>query len=317
MPSEAKIFSGRSNPDLAAEIASYLELPLGKVNIKNFSDGEIFIKFEENIRGADIFIVQSTNPPALNILELLIMLDAAKRASAKRITAVIPYYGYCRQDRKDRPRVPITAKLVADLITVAGANRILTMDLHAPQIQGFFNIPFDHLYSSMVLVEHCRFNFPEKDWVILSPDVGSIKIARAYARRLSADLAIIDKRRPEPNVAEIYNVIGDVKDRDILIIDDMVDTGGTLITAAEAVKKEGANKIYASCTHPVLSGDSVRRIESSSIEKLTVTNTLKIPEEKLFKKLDVVSVAMIFGEAIKRINSEESISALFKEYDYR
>jgi len=306
--SSLKVFSGRSNRPLAELIAGELGKPLGDCEIKTFSDGEIWVKYGENIRGSDVFIIQSTNPPAENLLELLIMIDAAKRASARKVAAVIPYFGYARQDRKDQPRVSITAKLVANLITKAGADRIITMDLHAPQLQGYFDIPVDHLYSSAVLVKSVN-KRRLKNLAIASPDVGGIKIARAYAKRLEAELVVIDKRRPRQNVAEVMNIIGEVEGRNILIVDDLVDTAGTLCNAVEALVKAGAEKVYAACTHPVLSGKAFERINGSQIEKLMVTDS--IPLKKASPKIEVDSVAYIFAEAIKRTFYHRSISSLF------
>ncbi|MCF7804161.1 MAG: ribose-phosphate pyrophosphokinase [Candidatus Marinimicrobia bacterium] len=306
----AKLFAGRSNPELAGEISEYLDLPLGGLTIKNFSDGEIWVKFEENIRGTDVFLIQSTNPPAENIIELLLMIDAAKRASAHRITAVIPYYGYARQDRKEQPRVPISARVMATLLTKSGADRVLTMDLHSTQIQGFFDIPFDHLYSKIALMRHIREQGLD-DVAVLAPDVGSIPMARSYAKLLGASLAIIDKRRPEPNRSDVMNVIGELDGKDIFLIDDLVDTAGTLTTAAEVAMGKGARSVEALATHAVLSGPAVERIKNSPINELTVTNTLQIPQEKRFDKLTVISVGEVFGEAIRRIHEEESISSLF------
>lgn len=284
--------------------------PLGSAEVSRFSDGEIFVKINENIRGTDVFIIQSIHPPASNLMELLVMIDAAKRASASRVTAVIPYYGYARQDRKDQPRVSITAKLVANLLTTAGANRVLTMDLHSPQIQGFFDIPLDHLYSSQVFTGYFK-SLNLSDLVVVSPDIGSVRMARSYAKRLEVDLALVDKRRPQPNEAEVMTIIGNVGGKNIMIRDDMVDTGGTIIQAADALKAKGAGDIYAACTHPVLSGDSVGRIEKSEISKLVVANTIPIPEDKLNDKIEILSVAGVFGEAIRRIYCGESVSALF------
>jgi len=306
--SSLKVFSGRSNRPLADLIAGELGKPLGDCEIKTFSDGEIWVKYGENIRGSDVFIIQSTNPPAENLLELLIMIDAAKRASARKVAAVIPYFGYARQDRKDQPRVSITAKLVANLITEAGADRIITMDLHAPQLQGYFDIPVDHLYSSAVLVKSVK-KRRLKNLAIASPDVGGIKIARAYAKRLEAELVVIDKRRPRQNVAEVMNIIGEVEGRNILIVDDLVDTAGTLCNAVEALVNAGAEKVYAACTHPVLSGKAFERITGSRIEKLLVTDS--IPLKKASPKIEVDSVAYIFAEAIKRTFYHRSISSLF------
>jgi len=304
------LFSGTANRPLAENIASYLHVSLGDAEISYFSDGEIWVKYNENIRGADVFIIQPTYSPAKNILELLIMIDAARRASAERITAVIPYFGYARQDRKDQPRVSITAKLVANLLTTAGANRILTMDLHAPQIQGFFDIPVDHLYSSTIFTEYFR-ELKLPDLTVVSPDIGGITLARAYAKRLNAPLAIIDKRRPKHNEAEILNIIGDVDNRNILIIDDIIDTAGTLCNAATSLKKNGAKDIYVACTHPLLSGPALERLQNAPITGIQVTDTVALAEEKKIDKIDILTAANIFGEAIKRIHSEESISSLF------
>jgi ribose-phosphate pyrophosphokinase len=302
-----KVFSGSSNKPLAEKIAVILSKPLGQVELKRFSDGEIWVKYQENIRGLDIFIIQPTIPPAENILELLIMIDAAKRASAKRITAVIPYFGYSRQDRKDQPRVSITAKLLANLITVAGADRIITMDLHAAQIQGFFDIPFDHLYSSSIFSGMFR-NISE-NLVVVSPDIGGIKMARSYAKRLHCGLVVIDKRRPKINLAEVVHIIGSVENKDVLLVDDLIDTGGTIVSALEALKKNGARNIYGSITHPLLSGPALDRINNSAITKLYVTDT--IPLRKESDKIEVVSAADIFAEAIRRTYNNESISSLF------
>jgi len=310
MSDSLKIFAGNAGKQLAKKIAARLEIPLGDSTINYFSDGEIWVKYNENIRGSDVFIIQSTHAPADNLLELLIMIDAARRSSAKRITAVIPYFGYARQDRKDQPRVAITAKLVANLITNAGADRVLTMDLHAPQIQGFFDIPLDHLYSAPVLVDYYRSRNLE-NLVILAPDIGGVKIARAYAKRLHVPLAIADKRRPKPNKAEVMNIIGPVKNKNILIIDDIVDTAGTMVQAAEAALTEGARGIYAGCTHPILSGKAIKRLKKSSFAEIVVTDTIPLPKEKKLDKIKVISVASLFGNAIQRIHNEESISILF------
>jgi ribose-phosphate pyrophosphokinase len=270
------------------------------------------VKFEENIRGTDVFIIQSTNSPPQNFIELLLILDAARRASAYRITAVIPYYGYARQDRKDQPRVPISARLFMDMVVTAGANRILCMDLHSTQIQGFVNIPFDHLYSKIVFIDYLReMGLYGPDVVIISPDVGSVPMARSYARLLGSHLVIVDKRRISPNSSEIMNVIGDPAGKTALIIDDLVDTGGTLVNAANAVMEWGAQKVYAACTHPVLSGNAIKKIETSPIEKLIVTDTLNVPANRKSPKLEIVSVSEVFGEAIQRIHNEESVSTLF------
>jgi len=307
---DLKLFSGTANPALAERIAESLNRPMEALTIRRFSDGEIWVKYVENIRGADVFLIQPTCSPAENIMELLIMIDAAKRASARRVTAVIPYYGYARQDRKDQPRVAISSKLLANLITTAGADRVLTMDLHAPQIQGFFDIPLDHLYSSYIFVEYFRKKSID-NLVVVSPDIGSIKMARAYSKRLGAQLALVDKRRPRQNVAEVMHIIGEVRGKNVLIVDDMVDTAGTLVGAADAMKKKGAKQIYAACTHPLLSGDACSRIEASPINEIVVTDTIPIPEEKLIDKIKILSVAPIFSQAIERIHKEESISILF------
>jgi ribose-phosphate pyrophosphokinase len=307
---DLKIFSGSSNKLLAEKIANKLEMPLGSVELKRFSDGEIWVKYGENIRGSDVFIVQSTNPPSDNMLELLIMVDAAKRASARNITAVIPYFGYARQDRKDQPRVSITAKLVANLITVAGASRVMTMDLHAAQIQGFFDIPFDHLYGSSVFLG-C-FNDIAENLVVVSPDVGGIKMARAYAKRLNADLVVIDKRRPKQNLAEVVHIIGNVEGKDVLIVDDLIDTAGTFVNAIQALKAKGANRIFGAVTHPLLSGPAMNRIAESELIKLFVTDTIEIDSTKEAKnKISIVTASDIFAEAIKRTYYNESISSLF------
>lgn len=307
--SQLKIFSGRSNRELAERIAEEIGEPLGNCEIKNFSDGEIWVKYWENIRGNDVFIIQSTHPPSDNLMELLIMIDAAKRASARRITAVIPYFGYARQDRKDQPRVAITSKLVANLITVAGADRVLTMDLHAPQIQGFFDIPFDHLYSAVVLVPAIR-ELGLEDLVVVSPDIGGVKFARAYAKRLDAELVMIDKRRPKANVSEIVNVVGSVEGKNVVIVDDIIDTAGTFVNAAEELKKRGAVKIYGACTHPLFSGNAIEKVQNSVVEKILVTDT--IPLKRKCNKVEVKTVAKVFAEAIKRIHCNESLSILFE-----
>ncbi|MGH7595107.1 MAG: ribose-phosphate diphosphokinase [bacterium] len=305
-----RLFSGRAHPELARKIAAYLNLELGKNEFREFSDGETWVKYSENIRGQDVFIIQPTNAPARNLLELLIMLDAARRASARRITAVIPYFGYARQDRKDQPRVSITAKLVANLLTTAGADRILTMDLHAPQIQGFFDVPLDHLYSSAIFADYFR----EKaiaNLVVVSPDVGGSHMARAYAKRLNAPIAMVDKRRPRPNTVEVMNVIGNVEGMNALLIDDICDTAGTLTSAAAKLKERGAQKVYAACTHAILSGPAVERLSSSPIDELVVTDTVPIEKSKRFERMKVMSVDELFGRAIMRIHNEESISLLF------
>ncbi len=307
-----RIFSGNSNIPLAKEICEILDSPLGQANVRNFSDGEIQVDIDESVRGMDVFVVQSTCMPGnTNLMELLIMIDALKRASANRITAVLPYYGYARQDRKVSPRAPITAKLVADLITTAGAQRVLTMDLHAGQIQGFFNIPVDHLFAAPVLLDHIRERFRE-NIVIVSPDAGGVERARAFAKRLRASLAIIDKRRDSPNVAKFMNIIGEVKGLQAIILDDMVDTAGTLVESASALASKGASRVVACCTHPVLSGPAIKRLNDSIIEELTVTNTIPLgPEAKGSPKIQVLSVARLLAEAIKRIHWNDSVSSLF------
>jgi len=303
------IFAGGSNIPLAKKVSSRIGKPLGMIELKRFSDGEIWVKYGENIRGLDVFLIQSTNPPADNLMELLIMIDAAKRASAKTITAVIPYFGYARQDRKDQPRVAISAKLIANLLTVAGADRIITMDLHAAQIQGYFDIPFDHLYGSSVFNE--RIELHKKNLVVVSPDVGGIKIARAYAKMLDCGLVVIDKRRPKQNLAEVMNIIGDVNGKDILIVDDLIDTAGTFVGAIDALKEKGALNIYGAITHPVLSGNAMERIRNSKVSKLFVTDSINIEGIHQEKKIQVVSSAELFAEAIRRTFNNESISSLF------
>jgi len=312
MTDELKIFSGRSNKQLAQKIAGYLGIPLGEVSIRNFADGELWVKYEENIRGKDIFVIQSTTSPAENIIELILMLDAAVRASAKRVTAVIPYFGYGRQDRKDTPRVPISSRVMVDLFTASGAGRIISMDLHSTQIQGFASIPFDHLYSRIVLLNEIkkRYKTPE-DIVVLSPDVGSVSISQAYAKRLGMHFALIDKRRYSPNKAKVRHLIGNLEGKDVLIIDDMIDTAGTLVNAAEAALKHGAKSVSAVATHSVLSEPALERIRASEIKHILLTDTIFISEQKKLPNMDIVSVADIFGEAIERIHKGESVSALF------
>jgi ribose-phosphate pyrophosphokinase len=307
---ELKVFSGNANRKLAADVCSYLGITLGDIEVSEFNDGETRVKLNENIRGVDVFIFQPTFPPAKNLIELLVMLDAAKRASARRVTAVIPYFGYARQDRKDQPRVPITAKLVANLITVAGAERVLTMDLHSPQIQGFFDIPFDHLYAAPVLIDYLK-KKAFKNLVVLAPDIGSVKMARAFAKRLGASLALIDKRRPKPDVSEVLNVIGEVEGSDVVIVDDLISTGGTITEAAEALHKQKARHITVGCTHPVLCRDAVALLDSAPIEEIIVTDTIPLAPEKLIPKIEILSVAGLLGEAIKRIHEERSLSSLF------
>ena len=302
------LFSGRSNPSLARNIAHAYGQPLGAITIKDFADGEIYVRYEESIRGSDLFIVQSTHPPGDHWLELLMLVDAARRASASRITAVMPYFGYARQDRKDQPRVSIAAKLMANMLSQAGVDRILTMDLHAPQIQGFFDVPVDHLYGSAVFIDHFR-AMDLQNLVVVAPDVGAIKMARAYAKRLEADLAVIDKRRPQQNVAEVMNIIGEVKGKNALIIDDIVDTAGTLTSAANALSDAGAIEVMAACIHPLLSGPAYDRIERSALTKLVVTDSIPLKRPSDF--IQVISVSEIFADAIQRIYTDESVSTLF------
>ncbi|WP_447973457.1 ribose-phosphate diphosphokinase [Nitrospira sp. Kam-Ns4a] len=312
MSRELKLFTGNANPALAKEICAYLGIGLGGATVSAFSDGEIRVRIEENVRGADVFVIQSCCAPVnTSLMELLIMIDALKRSSAYRITAVIPYYGYARQDRKDQPRVPITAKLVADLITTAGAHRVLTMDLHAGQIQGFFNIPVDHLYATPVLLDYIN-KQDAKDLVVVSPDAGGVERARAFAKRLQAGLAIIDKRREGPNNAQIMNIIGDVEGRNVLLLDDMIDTAGTIVQGAQACADKGARLVWAGCTHPVLSGPALERLQDSCLTEVVVTNTIPLNgKEQRCPKLRVLSVAPLLGEAITRIHEEQSVSSLF------
>lgn len=304
-----QIATGRSNPQLAQKVANLLGLDLTPTTIENFSDGEIWVKYEENIRGVDLFIIQSTFPPTDNIFELLMLIDAAKRASVKRVCAVIPYYGYARQDRKDQPRVSITAKLFANLLERAGADRVITIDLHSSQIQGFFDIPLDNLYASPALIKEAR-KLNLDPIAIASPDVGGVKTARSYARRMGGNLLVIDKRRPDHNVAEIMNIIGDPKDKNIFIVDDMIDTGNTFLNCATALKDNGALDIYGICSHPVLSGSAIERIEKSdAIKQLFVTDTIPLKQE--YSKFKIVSVAELLSEAILRTHDNRSISTLF------
>ncbi len=308
-----KIFSGNSNPLLAREICDWLKLPLGDADVTTFSDGEIQVQVNENVRGRDVFVVQSTcNPVNRNLMELLIMIDALKRASARRITAVLPYYGYARQDRKVLPRVPITAKLVADLITAAGANRVLTMDLHAGQIQGFFNIPVDNLYAEPILLDYFSQNGGRgEDCVVVSPDAGGVLRARSFAKRLNASLAIIDKRRSSPNEAKVMNLIGDVQGKKALILDDMADTAGTLSEAAGAIMARGAKEVLAGCSHAVLSGPALDRINHSKLKKVVVTNSIPFTGQDRCEKIEVLSIGGLFAKAIRNIHEETSISTLF------
>jgi ribose-phosphate pyrophosphokinase len=305
-----KILSGTANPALAEGIARHLGSELCRVAVQRFADGEVFVRIDENIRGADVFIVQPTNPPAENLLELLLLIDAARRASAARITCVLPYFGYARQDRKDQPRVAIGAKLVANLIETSGADRLLGLDFHQHQLQGFFDIPVDHLYAAPVLVSHFR-KKQLKDLVVVAPDVGSAKMARGFAKRLDASLAIIDKRRPKANVAEVVNVVGEVAGRDCIIPDDMIDTAGTVSEAARALKSLGANDIYVCATHALLSGPAVERLAAAPITEVVLTDTITIPPERRFPALTVLSVGELVAKAIRFTHSDQSVSSLF------
>jgi ribose-phosphate pyrophosphokinase len=311
MTYDLKLFTGNANRALAEEIASYLHVPLGDAEVSRFSDGEVFVQVNENVRGTDVFVVQPTCPPVNdNLMELLVMIDALKRASARRITAVLPYYGYGRQDRKVQPRVPITAKLVADLLTAAGVDRVLALDLHAGQIQGFFNIPVDHLFAAPVIVDYLG-KKDLRDAVIVSPDAGGVERARAIAKRLRAGLAIIDKRREGPNQAVAMYLIGDVRGKDTVVIDDMIDTAGTLAQAVGALEREGARRILACGVHAVLSGPAMQRLEAAPLEEVVVTNSIPVPGDKRLPHVTVLTVAPILGEAIRRIHDEESVSTLF------
>lgn len=312
MPEGMKLFSGNANKGLANEIADYLKVTIGDITVSTFSDSEIMVQINENVRGADVFLVQSTcDPVNKNLIELFLMLDAFKRASVGRITTVIPYFGYARQDRKVLPRVPISAKLVADLITVSGTDRVLTVDLHAGQIQGFFDMPVDHLYATPVIAEYVKKKY-SNDTVIVSPDAGGVERARAFAKRLNASLAIIDKRREKANVSEVMHVIGDVSGKDAILIDDMIDTAGTITQAVSAIKKNGAKRVIAACTHAVLSGPAIERINESELEEVITTNTIPMDsKQKKCKKLTVLSIAPLLGEAIKRIHEESSVTSLF------
>ena len=308
-----KIFTGNANPELAQQIAHHVGVPLGNASIIRFSDGEIRIKLDESVRGCDVFIVQPTSAPANeHLMELLIMVDALKRASAKSINVVIPYYGYARQDRKQRAREPITAKLVADLLVTAGVNRMVSMDLHAGQIQGFFNIPVDHLLGEKILADYFLKKGLE-DVVVVSPDMGGVARARGMAERLGASIAIIDKRRPEPNVAEVMNIIGKIQGKTAIMIDDMIDTAGTITLGAKALVERGAREVYACCSHAVLSGPAIQRLEDSVIKEVVVTNSIKLDEEKRAgsSKINILSIAPLIGDAIIRVHEEESISTLF------
>ncbi|MCB9556435.1 MAG: ribose-phosphate pyrophosphokinase [Deltaproteobacteria bacterium] len=307
------IFSGGANPELGRAVCDYVEVPKGKITLSAFSDGESFVEIGENVRGVNCFVLQSTCAPVnQNLMEALVIIDTLRRASAGSITAVLPYFGYARQDRKVKPRTPISAKLVADLIQAAGANRVLSIDLHAGQIQGFFNIPFDHLYALPVVIDYLREHRPDNELVIVSPDAGGVERARAYAKRLNASLAIVDKRRDRPNVSEVMHIIGDVKGKDALLLDDMIDTAGTLTQAAEAVKKAGAQSVRAAATHAVLSGPAPERLAASCLEEIIVTDTIPLRKEvRALPNLTVLSVARLIGEAVKRIHHGDSISSLF------
>jgi len=312
MKNTLKIFSGRSNLALAQGIVDVLGMDLGDVTIRTFADGELWVKYEENIRGQDVFIIQSTNEPADNLIELFLLLDAAVRASAQRVTAVIPYFGYGRQDRKDQPRVPISSRVMVDIITTTGADRIISMDLHSTQIQGFASIPFDHLYSRMVLMDTLRkLDFSPDNCTVLAPDVGSAAMGQSYARSLGVHFALIDKRRYAPNKAEVSHLIGDLEGKDVLIIDDMIDTAGTTVSAAQAAMDKGAKSVTAAATHGVLSDPAIDRLKEAPIKELIITDTISVKKEKQLPNMKIVSVANVFAEAIKRIHNGESVSALF------
>lgn len=313
MKNELKIFSGRSNPLLASKIASFAGCNLGEISIKTFSDGEIWVKYEENVRGCDVFLIQSTNGPAENILELALMADAAVRASAESVSIIMPYFGYGRQDRKDQPRVPISSRVMIDIITSMGADRIVTMDLHSTQIQGFTKIPFDHLYSRMVLIDAITsLGFNPELSVVLAPDVGSAAMSKAYAKRLEMHFALIDKRRFAPNESKVSHLIGELEGMDVLIIDDMIDTAGTTVSAAEAAIEKGAKSVTAIATHGVLSGPAIDRLKNAPIKTVVLTDTILIPDEKKLNNMNIVTVADVFGAAIKRIHNGESVSSLFE-----
>ena len=312
MKNTLKIFSGRSNLTLAQGIVDVLGMDLGDVTIRTFADGELWVKYEENIRGQDVFIIQSTNEPADNLIELFLLLDAAVRASAQRVTAVIPYFGYGRQDRKDQPRVPISSRVMVDIITTTGADRIISMDLHSTQIQGFASIPFDHLYSRMVLMDTLKkLDFNPDNCTVLAPDVGSAAMGQSYARSLGVHFALIDKRRYAPNKAEVSHLIGDLEGKDVLIIDDMIDTAGTTVSAAQAAMDKGAKSVTAAATHGVLSDPAIDRLKEAPIKELIITDTISVKKEKQLPNMKIVSVANVFAEAIKRIHNGESVSALF------
>jgi ribose-phosphate pyrophosphokinase len=308
--SQLMLLAGTANRPLAEEISAYLKQPLCQVTIRRFADGELFVKIDENVRGRDVYIIQPTNPPAEHLVELLLLMDAARRASAARITAVIPYFGYARQDRKDQPRVAISAKLVANLVSSAGADRVLAMDFHSHQLQGFFDIPVDHLYAAPVLTAHYR-QKRLHDPVVVAPDVGSAKMARGFAKRLNASLAIIDKRRPSANIAEVVNVVGEVEGKDCLIPDDLIDTAGTVTEAAGALKRLGARKVFCCATHALLSAPAIERLKASPIEELAVSNTIGLPDGKRFDRLVVLSVGNLLATAIANTHSDKSVSSLF------
>jgi ribose-phosphate pyrophosphokinase len=308
--SQMLLLSGSANRPLAEEVAAHLGQPLCQVTLRRFADGELFVKIDENVRGRDVYIIQPTNPPAENMMELLLLMDAARRASAARVTAVIPYFGYARQDRKDQPRVAISAKLMANMVSMAGADRVLAMDFHQHQLQGFFDLPVDHLYAAPVFTSHYR-QKALRDLVIVAPDVGSAKMARGYAKRLNASLAIIDKRRPSANVAEVLNVVGEVGGKDCLIPDDMIDTAGTMAEAVNALKRLGAQDVYCCATHALLSGPAVDRLMASPVKEVAVTNTIAIPRERSFDRLKVLSIAGLLSKAIGYTHSDQSVSSLF------
>lgn len=313
MPDGIRLITGNANPELAQKVSNYLKIPITETTVTTFSDGEIMVQIKENIRGSDAFVIQPTCTPVnQNLMELLLIIDALKRASARRITAVIPYYGYARQDRKVQPRVPISAKLIANLITVAGANRVLSIDLHAGQIQGFFDIPVDHLLAIPVILDYLKRNNLLENIIVVSPDAGGTERARVFAKKINAPLAIVDKRRDAPNVSKVMHVIGDVKDKDALLIDDMIDTAGTITQAALALKEKGAKRVFATATHGVLSGPAIDRLNDSVLEKIIITDTIPIGDKKeKCPKIEILTVAHLLGEAIKRINEETSISSLF------
>src|SRR6186713_2225311 len=308
--SQMLLLSGSANRALAEEVAAHLGQPLCQVTLRRFADGELFVKIDENVRGRDVYIIQPTNPPAENMMELLLLMDAAKRASAARVTSVIPYFGYARQDRKDQPRVAISAKLMANMVSMAGADRVLAMDFHQHQLQGFFDLPVDHLYAAPVFVNHYR-QKSLRDLVIVAPDVGSAKMARGFAKRLNASLAIIDKRRPSANVSEVVNVVGEVEGHDCILVDDMIDTAGTVSEAARALQALGARDIYVCATHALLSGPAVRRLNDAPIKEIAVTDTIAIPEERRPKALLTLSVGELLSKAIRFTHSEQSVSSLF------